>query len=81
MAVLDTKIFVEWYAYLPSKGELDTWKTTEQRIARLSRLLKEANRPKTLHALETIGFVDNSGTHYFGLVQDFLAGLLPPFNL
>ncbi len=61
-------MFVKWYAYLPSRRELDTWKFTEQRTARLSHLLKEANRPKTLHALDTIGFVDHSGTHYFGLV-------------
>ena len=68
MAALDTKVFVEWYGYLRSKGELDTWKITGQRIARLYHLLKEANRPNTLHALDTISFMDKSGAYCFGLV-------------
>ena len=59
---------VEWYDYPPSEEELDTWKITEKRIAGLPRLAKEANRPKTLHALDAVGFVDHSGANYFGPV-------------
>ena len=59
---------VEWYAYPPSKEELHTWRITEQRIAGLPRLAKEANRPKTLHALDSVGLVDHSGAYYFRLV-------------
>lgn len=38
------------------------------RITRLPHLLKEADRPKPLYALDTIGLVNHSGAHYFGLV-------------
>ena len=61
-------IHVEWYALLPSKVGSDTWTTIEQRIARLSHRLKDANRLKTLHTLANIGFVDHSGVHHFEFV-------------
>ena len=69
-AATKSNVLIEWYSYPPQKEQLDTRKVTQQRIARLSYLLMKQNRPRTLHALDAIGFVENLSAHCFGLVSE-----------
>ena len=49
---------------LPSiQRELDTCEIKDPQIPRLSRLSKEANQPRALHASNTIDFVEHSGAY------------------
>ena len=63
------------------KGKLDTCEITKQRIPRLSRLSKEANRLRILHALDTNDFMDLPTAYIIRLVSGFLTGLLTLFSL
>lgn len=67
---MESKVLIEWYQYPPPKAGLDTWILSEERIARLSYLLREQSRPATLHTLNSLGYVDNKTGKCFGLILE-----------